>query len=106
MSISVSAGKAYITQTWRSGANWWRKWSDGYIEQGGQTSLSFASWKATLTFHTNFSTTGYFLNWVMVDDYYDGYYQHSIPTKRVNNAVIVEIHRAGNLLLHWYACGF
>lgn len=25
----------YITQTWRSGNNWYRKWSDGWIEQGG-----------------------------------------------------------------------
>lgn len=26
---------AYVTSTWRSGSNWYRKWSDGLIEQGG-----------------------------------------------------------------------
>ena len=26
---------ATIRQTWRSGSNWWRKYSDGFIEQGG-----------------------------------------------------------------------
>ena len=25
---------AYVTQTWRSGTSWYRKWSDGFIEQG------------------------------------------------------------------------
>ena len=26
---------ATVVQTWRSGASWYRKWSDGFIEQGG-----------------------------------------------------------------------
>lgn len=31
--------KAYITQTWRSGAQWYRRWSDGRLEQGGRLKL-------------------------------------------------------------------
>ena len=27
--------QAYITETWRDGSNWYRKWSDGFIEQSG-----------------------------------------------------------------------
>lgn len=30
-----STPKAYITQTWSSGTQFYRKWSDGWIEQGG-----------------------------------------------------------------------
>ena len=32
--------KAHLVDSWRSGANWWRKWSDGFIEQGGKYSKS------------------------------------------------------------------
>lgn len=31
-----SAGKAHIAETWHSGASWYRVWSDGFIEQGGE----------------------------------------------------------------------
>lgn len=49
--------KAYITETWKDGSNWYRKWSDGLIEQGG------AFWAdssyPTMTFNTPFSNTDY-----------------------------------------------
>lgn len=31
--------KAYVTETWRSGAQWYRRWSDGWLEQGGRLEL-------------------------------------------------------------------
>lgn len=31
--------KAYVTETWRSGAQWYRRWSDGRLEQGGRLEL-------------------------------------------------------------------
>lgn len=31
--------KAYVTTTWRSGAQWYRRWSDGWLEQGGRLKL-------------------------------------------------------------------
>lgn len=42
--------KGFVTETWKSGTSWYRIWSDGWIEQGGQTpktsdaliSISFA----------------------------------------------------------------
>ena len=49
--------KAYITETWKDGSNWYRKWSDGLIEQGG------AAWTTravrTISFHTPFLETNY-----------------------------------------------
>ena len=30
---------AYVTQTWRNGAQWYRRWSDGWLEQGGRIQL-------------------------------------------------------------------
>lgn len=31
--------KAYVTETWKNGAQWHRRWSDGWIEQGGRLKL-------------------------------------------------------------------
>lgn len=31
--------KAYVTETWRRGALWRRRWSDGWLEQGGRLKL-------------------------------------------------------------------
>lgn len=31
--------KSYVTETWSSGAQWYRRWSDGRLEQGGRLKL-------------------------------------------------------------------
>lgn len=52
---------AYITETWRDGSNWYRKWSDGLIEQGG----THYGYSHDVTFHTPFSGTGYAISgWI------------------------------------------
>jgi hypothetical protein len=35
----IPTPKAYVTETWRSGAQWHRRWSDGWLEQGGRLKL-------------------------------------------------------------------
>lgn len=53
--------KAYITETWRDGSNWYRKWSDGLIEQGG---VHF-DYSHDITFNTPFSGTAYIISgWI------------------------------------------
>ena len=52
-----SSPKNYVTKTWRSGSNWYRKWSDGLIEQGG--AFLTDSPYPTMTFNTPFSNTDY-----------------------------------------------
>lgn len=46
--------KRIVTATWRSGTNWYTKYSDGWIEQGGGFSGSSSN---TVTFHTQFSSS-------------------------------------------------
>lgn len=48
--------KAYVTETWSSGTEWYRVWSDGFIEQGGHGKNS------TCTFSKAFSNTNYTFN--------------------------------------------
>lgn len=47
---------AYVTKTWHSGTEWYRVWSDGFIEQGGHGTDS------TCTFSKAFSNTDYTFN--------------------------------------------
>ena len=55
-----STPKGYITQTWRSGANWYRVYNDGWIEQGGQyTPQSSGNQTKTISFHKSFTNTNY-----------------------------------------------
>ena len=37
--LNLNKPKAYVTKTWRSGAQWYRRWSDGWLEQGGRLKL-------------------------------------------------------------------
>lgn len=52
---------AYVTQVWRSGSNWYRTWSDGFIEQGGTVSRPEASSNlhSPITFLKAFTTAAY-----------------------------------------------
>lgn len=47
---------AYVTKTWRSGTEWYRVWSDGWIEQGGHGTGS------ACTFSKPFSNENYTFN--------------------------------------------
>lgn len=64
--------QAYITETWKNGSNWYRKWSDGLIEQGGTfwSDLSYP----TMTFNTPFSNTDYSISGWFGPDPWDNNY--------------------------------
>ena len=47
-----------ITQTYVNGSNWYRVWSDGWIEQGGRVSISQDT-QSTVTLLKPFSNTDY-----------------------------------------------
>ena len=55
--------KAYVIKTWRSGAQWYRRWSDGWLEQGGRIKLEVWTGgndtKRTFSFPTAFSNATY-----------------------------------------------
>ncbi len=50
--------KAYVTETWSSGTSWYRKWSDGWIEQGGKITATGYQ-KVAITLTVAFSNTNY-----------------------------------------------
>lgn len=56
--IASVATKAYISETWKSGTSWYRKWSDGWIEQGGRVGAR-SDRNFVVTFPTAFSNTNF-----------------------------------------------
>ncbi len=63
-SVTVPTGagaKAYITSTYISGTNWYRVWSDGWLEQGGVTGALSSGSTTTITFLKAFANTNYII---------------------------------------------
>lgn len=52
-SLNLIKTGAVLIETWSNGKSWYRKWSDGWIEQGGLAS------DLTVTLNTEFATTDY-----------------------------------------------
>ena len=55
------AGNAWVVETYRNGTEWYRVWSDGWIEQGGVTGELSTNQTATITFLKAFSNTNYII---------------------------------------------
>lgn len=92
----------YVTQTWKQGTQWYRKWNSGWIEQGGHGS------KYSCTFPIVFSNTDY----TFVVQHSSGY--NSQPDwvacyenrpKRTTSATMLTTHE-NDSGWDWYACGY
>lgn len=95
--------KRIVTATWRSGTNWYTKYSDGWIEQGGRFNMSGADYD--LTFNTPFSTTDYtFL--AIKTDVTSGYQYDAVngfTNRTVNGGHVYSFNKGTN---DWMACGY
>lgn len=49
-----------IVESGKTSTGWWRKWSDGFIEQGGRATTANASY-TTVTLPKSFTTTTYYV---------------------------------------------
>lgn len=57
----IPTPKAHVTETWHSGTSWYRKWSDGWIEQGGRVNaVGYNSKTQNVTFMVTMSNINYF----------------------------------------------
>lgn len=50
-----------VIETWHEGTEWYRVWSDGWIEQGGDLSGINANSSTLVSFHKPFSDVNYTL---------------------------------------------
>lgn len=105
---AIPTPSAYITKTWRSGASWYRKWSDGFLEQGGlYTSTSSAI--ITLTLNAPFSSTDYAFyrspQWAgtgLSGTLYCMGFDSKAKTSVKFHTDSVKFYQ----MMYWYACGY
>lgn len=93
--------KAHITTTWHSGTSWYRKWSDGWIEQGGRITTS----TTTISFHTAFKDTNYMITVSQNCSSSANASRVAISARATSNFTIQHIENA-MLPFSWFACGY
>ena len=103
--------RKYIIETWNEGTEWYRVWSDGWIEQGGTTGLitSGDSYNSkTITFKKSFTNTNYTFtscaNKYSTKNGLGTAYPPFIFTK--NNTSIIIGKYSWTDGIDWYACGY
>lgn len=60
VNAKLDSSTVHIVDTGKTPSGWWRKWSDGFIEQGGRNTTS-SSVYTTVTLHKSFSDTNYYV---------------------------------------------
>lgn len=92
---------AHITATWHSGTSWYRKWSDGWIEQGGRITQS----TTTISFHTAFQETNYTITVSQNASASANVCRVATSARATSNFTISYIENA-MLPFSWFACGY
>lgn len=87
-----------IVETYKNGNSWYRVWSDGWVEQGGQKGAN----TTTITFLKPFKDYSYYLNILCIrSERTSGGYQW-VSGRSPDRAVFLLNEEAG----FWYACGY
>ena len=98
-------GKGVLIESWHEGTEWYRKYSDGWIEQGGYDTSGKSG---TVTFHTAFTATpnvvltGYLSDYGKNDD--GGHWLNAVPTK--TSFSYQGNGDTGPVGTYWRACGY
>ena len=103
-SLRIDSKKmVYVNATWKNGSNWYRKYSDGWIEQGGEFTKQRDT-NVTVTFPVAFKDTNYTIATSQ-------YAQHSgnspvCAFTAKNKTGITHNYGSWGSQWGWYACGF
>jgi hypothetical protein len=99
---------AYITETWSSGTEWYRIWSDGWIEQGGKTSVMTSNVITTITLYKTMKDTNY--NVTTCERYDSGTSDNNNENywiSTISNTSFGVYNSAGGYKqLYWNVCGY
>ena len=97
-----TVGARTVVETYQNGTEWYRIWSDGCIEQGGQYTTTGSN--QTYNYLRPFSDTNYTLLGNLVTKVVATVYMQGQPhTKTATN--FQSIDTAGRTF-NWYACGY
>lgn len=95
--------RRYVKETGKSsdGLGWYRKWSDGFIEQGGR----ITSVTPTISLHTAFTNANYTITTSQAGSGLATISRVAIQD-RTTNKFTLEYCKADMLPISWHACGY
>ena len=94
---------SYVVETWSSDTNWYRKWSDGWIEQGGYCDAQAVA-TTIITLHIPYTNINYNIHLT-----------NKFVNSATKNAVHITAQTESNFTYwcentngdaYWYACGY
>ena len=96
----------YVVETWNEGTEWYRVWSDGWIEQGGHKLVH-----NYIYFIKNFSNTNYIIvgNTSNATSSTDEQYYANNPvnfTAKTKSSAYIRLYNNAVFGIDWYACGY
>lgn len=100
-----------VVETWSSGTEWYRVWSDEWIEQGGFIDIgSRDNGTAVKSFNKPFSNTNYTITLAFKTTgagYNASFVATYLAAQQVSSSSFTyQTHTASGLTRSWYACGF
>lgn len=99
---------AYVIETWSSGSDWYRRYSDGWIEQGG--AVLNTSMSQTISLNLSFNSTNYFVTGMNDSDGTGWASMFGVGEKASSSfALRTPIGSGNNSQANrktWFACGY
>ena len=99
------SGNAWVVETYRNGTEWYRVWSDGWVEQGGLAKMSH---NVAHNLLKPFADTNYsvFLQLEKADTHYTSAINaHTVSSFTPQIQWASNYSTGNNLPMYWYACG-
>ena len=103
--------RKYIVETWNEGTEWYRVWSDGWIEQGGQSYNAVDS-EITIQLHKPYTNSDYFITqttgfngaWSQT---VTGWHIPATIVSVTNSSFVIHFYSGNGLnIRRWYTCGY
>ena len=101
----------YIVEEYHSGTQWYKIWSDGWIEQGGQSYNAVDS-EITIQLHKPYTNSDYFITqttgfngaWSQT---VTGWHIPATIVSVTNSSFIIHFYSGNGLnIRRWYTCGY
>lgn len=111
--LEERSSNTVIVESGKTSSGWWRKWSDGLIEQGGKTANATRD-GLTVSFYKSFSSTNYYVLATVteIDSNGKGNNEYGLtvayPTSNGSFTVYLRAYENGFVIkpLFWYAAGY
>ena len=107
--ISNGSAVKYVTETFSDGVNWYRKWSDGWVEQGGNNTET--TLKRNLVFMVPMQDTSYLVMSTIKSEISGGTVTIGVNAKSTTSVVMHATYSSGSSYgtatqpFEWYAFG-